>query len=70
MAGRVEQHPIVWCVTTAMRAPHYMMVVPSRHRGDRFTAVWAAPMLAFPEGKDGHVSFEEAAILRLRRFSR
>ncbi len=68
VAGRVEQHPIVWCVTTAMRAPHHMMVVPSRHRGDRFTAVWAAPMLAFPEGKDGHASFEGGRHLETQTF--
>jgi len=68
VAGRVEQHPIVWCVTTAMRAPHHMMVVPSRHCGDRFTAVWAAPMLAFPEGKDGHASFEGGRHLETQTF--
>src|SRR5262249_22705238 len=52
-AGRVEQHPIVRGVTAAMRPPDLVMVVPSRDRGDRFTAVWTAPILALPEVQQG-----------------
>ena len=64
VAGRVEQHPIVRGVTAAMRAPDLVMVVPSCDRGDRFAAVWTAPILAFPEVQQGPASFERGRHLQ------
>ena len=58
VAGRVEQHPIVRGVTAAMRPPDLVMVVPSRDRGDRFAAVWTAPILALPEVQQGSTSLQ------------
>src|SRR6266849_9453370 len=58
VAGWVEQHPIVRGVTAAMRSPDLVMAVPSCNRGDRFAAVWTAPILAFPEVQQGPASFQ------------
>jgi hypothetical protein len=58
VAGQMEQHPIVRCVTAAMRAPDLVVVVPSRDRGDRFATGWTPPMLAFPEIEQGPPSLE------------
>ena len=68
MAIGVQEDTIGHPIRSPMTAPPEMMVVPSRHRGDRFTAVWAAPMLTFPEGKDGHASFEGGRHLETQTF--
>src|SRR4029453_15363831 len=64
VAGRVEQHPIVRGVTAAMRPPDLVMVVPSCDRGDRFAAVWTAPILALPEVQQGPASLQRGRHLK------
>src|SRR2546430_12758508 len=64
VAGRVEERPIVRGVTAAMRPPDLVMVVPSCDRGDRFAAVWTAPILAFPEVQQGPASFQRGRHLQ------
>ena len=63
VAGRVQQHPIVRCVTAAMRSPDLVMAVPPRESGHRFATMRTAPILTFPETQQGSTSFERGSHL-------
>src|SRR5215510_11432567 len=49
VTGRVQQHPIVRCVTAAVRAPDLVVAVPPRDRSDGLTTACAVSLLASPE---------------------
>src|SRR5262245_11464444 len=58
LTGRVQQHPIVRCVTAAVRAPDLVVAVPPRDRSDGLTTVRTVSLLASPEMQQGSTSFE------------
>src|SRR5919198_118544 len=64
VAGGVGEHPTFRGVTAPLRPPHPAVVVSFRDRGDRFAAVWTAPILAFPEVQQGPASFQRGRHLK------
>src|SRR5215470_5249968 len=58
MAVGMKQHAIVHSVTTAVRSPHDVMVMPSRERGDLLPTDDTETILGFPELQQGPTALE------------
>jgi hypothetical protein len=63
VAGWVQWHPIVRCVTAAMRSPNLVMAVSSCDRGSRFVTAGATSILTSPEIEQVSKSFERGSHL-------
>ena len=64
MAVGVKEYAVCHGIPATGGTLHDVMVVPSRDRGNRFAAVWTAPILALPEVQQGSTSFQRGRHLK------